>query len=69
MRTEPADAAVAAVSGGVRSGGRAWWPGRRWPKAASWNTGADGHVTVRLVDGTLLRLRAAAGCASTSRAA
>ena len=59
MRTEPADAAVAAVSGGVRSGGRAVVAGQALAEGSELETGADGQVTVRLVDGTVLRLRAA----------
>lgn len=58
MRTEPAPAAVAAVRGNVRSGGAAVVPGQALPEGSDVVTGADGHVTVQLVDGTLLRLRA-----------
>ena len=60
MRTEPADAAVAAVSGGVRSSGRAVLAGQALAEGSELETGADGDITVRLVDGTVLRLRAGA---------
>lgn len=60
MRSEPADAAVAAVSGGVHSGGRPVVAGQALAEGSDLETGADGHVTVRLVDGTVLRLRAGA---------
>ena len=57
MRTEPAPAAVAAVRGSVRSGEAAVAPGQALPEGSELTTGADGQVTVRLVDGTVLRLR------------
>jgi hypothetical protein len=58
MRVEPAPATVLAASGAVRSGGAAVTAGQSLPEGSGLDTGADGHVTVRLVDGTLLRLRA-----------
>jgi hypothetical protein len=58
MRTEPVPAEVLAASGAVRSGNAAVGVGQALPEGSDLATGADGHVTVRLVDGTLLRLRA-----------
>ena len=57
MRTEPAPAAVAAVRGSVRSGDAVVVPGQPLPEGSELTTAADGQVTVRLVDGTVLRLR------------
>jgi len=57
MRVEPVPAAVLAAGGAVRSGAAAVAAGQSLPEGAELDTGADGHVTVRLVDGTLLRLR------------
>ena len=58
MRVEPVPAAVLAASGSVRSGAAAVVAGQSLPEGSALDTGADGHVTVRLVDGTVLRLRA-----------
>ena len=58
MRSEPADARVDAVRGTVRSAGRAVVAGQALPEGSELESGPDGHVTVRLVDGTVLRLRA-----------
>ena len=58
MNVEPAPASVLAASGAVRSGNAAVAVGQSLPEGSDLATGADGHVTVRLVDGTLLRLRA-----------
>lgn len=60
MRVEPVPAAVLAAGGAVRSGAAAVAAGQSLPEGAELDTGADGHVTVRLVDGTLLRLRGGA---------
>jgi hypothetical protein len=57
MRTEAAPATVAAVRGNVRSADAAVVPGQALPEGSDLATGADGQVTVRLVDGTVLRLR------------
>lgn len=57
MRVEPVPAAVLAAGGAVRSGTGAVAAGQSLAEGAEVDTGADGHVTVRLVDGTLLRLR------------
>lgn len=57
MRVEPVPASVLAAGGAVRSGATAVAAGQSLPEGAELDTGADGHVTVRLVDGTLLRLR------------
>jgi hypothetical protein len=62
MRTEPVPATVVSVTGNV-SGGAAATPtsslqaGQTVPEGGEVVTGPDGHVTIRLVDGTLLRLR------------
>lgn len=59
MVTESAPAVVTAVSGEVRSAGdAAVTAGQSLPEGAELRTG-DGNVTLRLVDGTVLRLRAA----------
>lgn len=58
MRTEPVPAAVLAASGGVRSGSAAVAAGQSLPEGSELATDAEGQVTVRLVDGTWLRLRA-----------
>lgn len=57
MRSEPVPAAVSAVRGSVRSGDNPVTPGQPLPEGSELRTGDDGHVTVRLVDGTVLRLR------------
>lgn len=57
MRTEAAEAQVVAVVGGARSGNATVAAGQALPEGADLVTDAAGHVTVRLVDGTLLRLR------------
>lgn len=58
LRTEPAPAALTAASGQARSGDQALAAGQSLAEGSEIVTGADGHVTVRLVDGTVLRLRA-----------
>lgn len=59
MRIEAVPALVTAVTGEVKSlGGMAVTAGQRLDEGAPVQTGADGGATVRLVDGTLLRLRA-----------
>jgi hypothetical protein len=58
MVTEAAPALVTAVSGDVRSTGDATvTAGQSLPEGAELRT-ADGNATVRLIDGTVLRLRA-----------
>ena len=58
MRTEPSPATVIAVVGETRTQQAvALQPGQLLAEGADLRTGADGSVTVRLVDGTLLRLR------------
>jgi len=59
MRTEPVPASVLSVSGAVHSGGAALAGGQSVAEGAAVSTGADRQVTLRLVDGTLLRLRPA----------
>ncbi len=62
MRTEAATANVLGVVGEVRAAGRPLVAGQPNAPIGEGNeiaTGADGHATVRLVDGTLLRLRPA----------
>lgn len=57
MRVEPAPAAVLAASAGVRSAGAAVVAGQSLPAGSAVSTDADANLTLRLVDGTLLRLR------------
>jgi hypothetical protein len=57
MRTEAASASVLGVVGDVKSGGTALQAGQPVGEGNDLTTGADSHVTVRLVDGTVLRLR------------
>ena len=57
MRTEPVPATVLSVVGSASGGGSAVQVGQSLPEGSELNTGSDGHVTVRLVDGTVLRLR------------
>ena len=57
MRTEPAPATVATVIGAVRSGAAPVVAGQTLAEGSEVATDADGLVTVRLVDGTVLRLR------------
>lgn len=57
MHVEPMPAAVLAAGGAVRSDAAPVAVGQPLAEGAELDTGADGHVTVRLVDGTLLRLR------------
>jgi hypothetical protein len=59
MRTEPVPATVLSASGAVQSGGAALAGGQSVAEGAAVSTGTDGQVTLRLVDGTLLRLRPA----------
>lgn len=60
MQIESVSASVLAVVGDVRAGtsGQALRPGAGVAEADEVRTGDDGTVTLRLVDGTLLRLRA-----------
>ena len=57
MRTEPAPATVVGVTGQVEVGRQAVETGQALPEGSELRTGADGHVSLRLVDGTVLRLR------------
>lgn len=63
MRSTPASATVLSVIGRVESGGAgntaasALKVGQTLAEGTPVDTGADGHVSIRLVDGTLLRLR------------
>lgn len=57
MRSEAVPGEVSAVRGDVRSGDTSVTPGLPLPEGSELRTGDDGHVTVRLVDGTVLRLR------------
>ncbi|HNU10564.1 MAG TPA: FecR domain-containing protein [Rubrivivax sp.] len=57
LRVEPVPAAVMAVSGGARRQGTPLLAGESLPAGSEVATDADGSVTLRLVDGTLLRLR------------
>ena len=57
LRAESVPARVEAVVGGVSSGGAALQAGQTVAEGGVLDTAADGHATVRLVDGTLLRLR------------
>jgi hypothetical protein len=62
MRTEPVPATVLSVTGAAGAGSSAaaatgLQPGQTVPEGGEVITGPDGHVTIRLVDGTLLRLR------------
>lgn len=59
MRTEAATASVLGTVGEVRAAGRPLAGGQPVGEGSEIATGADGHATVRLVDGTLLRLRPA----------
>ncbi len=59
MRSESASAVAVTVSGDVRTaGGARVTPGQALPEGTELQTG-EGNVTVKLVDGTVLRLRAA----------
>jgi hypothetical protein len=57
MRTDTAEASVVNIVGDVKSGGAALQPGQGVAEGRDLATAADSHATVRLVDGTLLRLR------------
>jgi hypothetical protein len=57
MRVDAAPALVQHVSGSVTVAGGAASVGQALPEGSQLSTGADGHLTVRLVDGTVLRLR------------
>lgn len=59
MRTETASASVQHIVGDVRTGGAPLAAGQPLGEGNDLVTGADSHVTVRLVDGTVLRLRPA----------
>lgn len=57
MRTEAAPATVASTRGDARLGGQPLAAGQSVTEGSQLSTGADGQVTLRLVDGTQLRLR------------
>jgi len=57
MRTEPGLAIVTSITGSVRGTDAPLIVGQTLPQGSELNTGSDSHATVRLVDGTLLRLR------------
>ena len=57
MRVEAVSARVQSVIGSVQAGGGALQAGANVPEGGDVATGGDGHATIRLVDGTLLRLR------------
>jgi hypothetical protein len=60
MRTEPVPATIVSVTGTATVGAASatgLQAGQTVPEGGEVNTGSDGHVTIRLVDGTLLRLR------------
>lgn len=57
MRTEPAPATVASTRGDARLAGQPLAPGQPVAEGGQISTGPDGQVTLRLVDGTQLRLR------------
>jgi hypothetical protein len=57
MRTEPVPAAVLISRGAVRTGGTELASGQVVAEGADVSTGDDGQATLRLVDGTVLRLR------------
>lgn len=59
MRTEAASASVLNTVGDVRTGGAPLATGQPLGEGNDLVTGADSHATVRLVDGTVLRLRPA----------
>lgn len=58
MRTEAVPATVLASRGAVRSAGATLASGQAVAEGADVSTGDDGQATLRLVDGTVLRLRA-----------
>jgi len=57
MRTEPAPSAVVGVTGQAQAGSAPLQAGQALPEGTEVQTGTDGHVILRLVDGTVLRLR------------
>ncbi len=59
MRTEAVPVTLEHVQGQASAGGGALRSGQSLPEGSEVSTGDDGHVTLRLVDGTLLRLRPA----------
>jgi hypothetical protein len=60
MQAEPEPATVQSVVGAVRGpGGAALANGQQLAEGGEIGTGDDGHITLRLVDGTVLRLRPA----------
>jgi hypothetical protein len=60
MRGEPAPATVTAFTGPVTAAGQAAAVGQLVGEGQLLQTGPEGHVSLRLVDGTVLRLRSAA---------
>lgn len=59
MRTEAVPVTLEHVQGQASAAGNALRSGQTLPEGSEVSTGDDGHVTLRLVDGTLLRLRPA----------
>ena len=57
MHTDTVPATLVQVQGQAQSAGVDLKPGQDVPEGSELRTGPDGHLTVRLVDGTLLRLR------------
>lgn len=57
MRTEPVDATLVAAQGGVTTSAGPASAGQRLPEGSTVDTAPGAQATVRLVDGTLLRLR------------
>lgn len=60
MSSDPVPATLVSVVGAVHGAGQsAMKAGQQVAEGGEVSTGADGHVTIRLVDGTVLRLRPA----------
>lgn len=57
MRTEPAEATLLSVQGSVQAGGAPAVAGQALAEGTRIDAAVDGQATVRLVDGTVLRLR------------
>ncbi|MDE2457232.1 MAG: FecR domain-containing protein [Burkholderiales bacterium] len=59
LRSEPAPASLLSATGDVHAGAKALHAGDPLAEGSVVETGADGQATVKLVDGTVLRLRSA----------
>jgi hypothetical protein len=57
LRTEPGPATLLSTTGAVRVDGQPAAPGTELAEGARLASEADGHAVLRLIDGTLLRLR------------